>query len=137
MTGNTSFLITESVSYGLQVTRDWLLMEMSDTNLDDSVYADITDAADLPDSCRPQVSKRHSMQTVSTTVAGSSADLWMMLLFVTDCGRGGKEHPQIHCIWSCRLHFTMSWGSPRRRSAAWRETAPSCSTWRCPPSSPS
>lgn len=38
-----------------QVTRDWLLMEMSDTSLNDSMFEDIADAADLPDSCRPQV----------------------------------------------------------------------------------
>lgn len=38
-----------------QVTRDWLLMEMSDTSLNDSMFEAIADAADLPDSCRPQV----------------------------------------------------------------------------------
>jgi hypothetical protein len=44
----------------LQVTRDWLLMEMSDTNLNDSIFEDIADAADLPDSCRPQVTALRS-----------------------------------------------------------------------------
>lgn len=39
----------------LQVTRDWLLMEMGDIDLNDSMFADIADAAYLPDSCRPQV----------------------------------------------------------------------------------
>lgn len=41
----------------VQVTRDWLLMEMGDTNLDDETFAEIAEAAGLPDCCRPQVSK--------------------------------------------------------------------------------
>jgi mTERF len=44
-----------------QVTRDWLLMEMSDTSLNDSMFEDIADAADLPDSCRPQVAARFAV----------------------------------------------------------------------------
>ena len=47
-----------------QATRDWLLMEMGDAaNVDDQTFADIAEAADLPDRCRPQVRRRLACTT--------------------------------------------------------------------------
>ncbi len=45
-----------------QVTRDWLLMEMGNTNLDDETFAEIAEAAGLPDCYRPQVWKNNLLQ---------------------------------------------------------------------------
>jgi hypothetical protein len=68
----------------VQVTRDWLLMEMgSNANVDDQTFLDIAQAANLPESCRPQVQTHMRLYMVLKNDRSSTAPLTSLIAFLS------------------------------------------------------